>query len=173
VYNVAVSRFITLAQFKKLTSIPRGILSVRTQVYCGVIVENQGKIVLVKSDDKYGGYDFPGGKLLWSEDIKSCAKREVLEEARYKVRLKSLLGVYQRRTGPDDEDYLRFVFIGCLMSLKQNKTGDPNILDVKWTKISDIRSNQIELRSGEVKREVDDYAMGKSFPLKVLEMYVW
>jgi ADP-ribose pyrophosphatase YjhB (NUDIX family) len=112
---VAVSRFISLAQYKKLTQIPRARLSVRTQVYCGVIIENKGRIVMVKSlDDKYPGFDFPGGKLLWSEDIRECAKREVLEEARYRIKLKNLLGIYQRRTGPDDEDYLRIFLSECL-----------------------------------------------------------
>jgi ADP-ribose pyrophosphatase YjhB (NUDIX family) len=169
-----VSRFITLAQYKNLTRIPRGRLAVRTQIYCGVIIEREGKIVLVKTaNDKYGGYDLPGGKLLWSEDVKSCAKREVLEEARYKIKLQKLLGIYQRSPGPDDEDYLRFIFIGTLTDIKQRKTGDPEIVNIKWTKISDIRNNHIQLRSTEVKREVDDYAAGKSFPLSAVELYIW
>jgi hypothetical protein len=59
------------------------------------------------------------------------------------------------------------------MNKNQRKTGDPNITDVKWLKLTDIHNNRIKLRSGEIKREVDDYLIGKSFPLNVIDMYVW
>lgn len=169
-----MSRFITAAQYKKLTQIPRGRLSVRTQIYCGTIVKENGKILLVKSfDDKFGGWDFPGGKLLWSEDVFSCAKREMLEEGRYKVKLKRILGIYQRKTSPDEEDYFRFIFIGELLNKRQRKIGDPNISDTKWFYTKDLIKNKLQVRSPEVIREVGDYVNGKSFPLDVVELYVW
>ena len=95
-------------------------------------IEKKGKVMMVRSkEDKYSGWDFPGGKLLWNEDVFTCAQREVLEESRYKVKLDKLLGIYQRKTGPDDEDYFRFMFIGSLAHNHQRKIGDPDILEVK------------------------------------------
>ena len=169
-----MTRFITASQYKKLTQIPRGRLAVRTQVFCGAVIEDEGRVVMVKDkDDKVQGWDFPGGKLLWNEDVLSCTQREVLEEARYKVSLKKLLGIYQRKTGPDDQDYFRFLFIAKLKSKHQMKKGDPLIEDVRWFKIEDVLKSKIKVRSQEVIRELQDYVDGKSFPLNAVELYVW
>jgi len=129
---------------------------------------------MVKSrEDKYQGWDFPGGKLLWNEDVFSCTERETLEESRYKVKLTGLLGVYQAKTGPDDEDYFRFVFIASLAHNHQRKTGDPDILEVKWVDIKKVIGNQEKVRSPEIIRELTDFVNGKQFPLNAVNMYVW
>lgn len=89
-----MSRFISAHQYKKLTQIPSGRLAVRTKIYCGAIIEKKGKVLLVKSkEDKYAGWDFPGGKLLWNEDVLSCTEREVLEESRYKPKLDLMMRI--------------------------------------------------------------------------------
>jgi len=169
-----MSRFISAHQYAKLTQIPRGRLAVRTKVYCGAIIEKKGKVLMVKSrEDKYQGWDFPGGKLLWNEDVFSCTERETLEESRYKVKLTGLLGVYQAKTGPDDEDYFRFVFIASLAHNHQRKTGDPDILEVKWVDIKKVIGNQEKVRSPEIIRELTDFVNGKQFPLNAVNMYVW
>ena len=124
-------------------------------------------------DDKYSGWDVPGGKLLWGELIKEAAFREVLEETGYKVRLENLLGVYQRKTGPDDEDYLRYIFIGKLASNYQRKYQDPKILEIKWILLNDILKNRARLRSKEVAREVLDFKKGIKYPLELVKEYIW
>lgn len=169
-----MTRFISAHQYKKLTKIPRGRLAVRTKIWCGAIIAKNGKVLMVKDkEDKYGGWDFPGGKLLWDEDVFSCATREVLEEGRYKVKLEKLLGIYQRKTGPDDEDYFRFVFIGKPTSEKQRKIGDPDILETKLISVKKILDNQEKVRSPEVIRELTDYTKGKKFSLDAVSLYVW
>lgn len=167
-------RFITAEQYKKLMDIPRGRLSTRTQIFCGAIVENKGKIVLVSDlKTKYPGYDIPGGKLLWGEEILECTSREFQEESRYKVEITDLLGIYQRKTGPDDEDYFRFIYVGKLKSTRKYRTGDPGIADCSWFDVDDILNNQVTLRSSEVLREIKDYKEGRRFPLDVVTTYIW
>ena len=129
---------------------------------------------MVKSlEDVRSGWDFPGGKLLWSEDVFSCAEREALEESRYKVKLVKFLGIYQRKTGANDEDYFRFIFIGKIKDRGRIKEKNPNISDVKWLKIDDLLKNKLKVRSPEVIREVANYASGRLFPLNAVELYVW
>lgn len=167
-------RLITAYQFRQLSKIPRDRFSVRIKVFVGAIVVKNDRILLVDdSGDKREGWDLPGGKLLWSEMLKSAILREVAEETGYKVKLSGLLGIYQRKTGVDDEDYLRIIFIADLKNTYQRKIRDPKIKQAKWWKLSDISANQIPLRSPEVAREIADFQRGIQFPLSLIKTYVW
>ena len=166
-------RYISVAQYQKLTSIPRNKLSVRTKIFCGAILEDAGKILLIKSDSHYPGWDIPGGKLLWSEVILECVHREVLEESGYKIRVQALLGIYQRLTNEDDDDYIRIIFRASLKGKTQKKFKDPEIIKVQWFPIKEILSNRVKVRSPEVIRELAEYNQGKNFPLDVVETYSW
>lgn len=169
-----MSRFITADQFKFIAQIPRKRLSSRVLVYCGAIIEKEGKILMVRASDAlWPGFDFPGGRMLWSENIMDCVNREVLEESRYKINIERFLGIYQRNTREDGEDYLRFLFTGKIKDSRQLKKGDPNIVEVRWVDIKKIINNEIQLRSTEVSRELRDYLKGISYPLDIVSTYVW
>ena len=102
-------------------------MSVRAKLFAGVIVEHEGKILLVRdAGGSFPGFDFPGGKVLWSEEVKDCSVREFKEETGYEVSLESLLGIYQRKTNEDEDDYIRFIFIGKLKNKAPSKMIDPN-----------------------------------------------
>ena len=79
----------------------------------------------------------------------------------------------QAKTGPDDEDYFRFIFIGSLVHSHQRKIGDPNIARVEWIDIKRVIDNQEKVRSPEIIRELSDYVNGKMFSLDAISMYVW
>jgi ADP-ribose pyrophosphatase YjhB (NUDIX family) len=173
-YYISVKPISAEHYTKLLNTIPRSKLAVRTQVYCGAIIEKDKKILLVKDNkDSFRGWDFPGGRLLWNELIESCVVREALEESGYNIKVKAFLGLYQRRAEVDEEDYLRFIYIAELTEKKQGKILDPIIQEARWFDISDLRRIQIKLRSWEVLRELEDYRNGKSFPLSCVETYIW
>lgn len=59
----------------------------------GVIVEREGKILLIDRADGLG-YTFPGGIVRHRETIEECVMRETREETGYDVQLTGLIGVY-------------------------------------------------------------------------------
>jgi ADP-ribose pyrophosphatase YjhB (NUDIX family) len=167
-------RYISAQQYKKLTGVPRGRLSVRTQIFCGSIITKRNQVLLVKSyRDSYPGWDFPGGKLLWCEALLECLERETLEETGFQVIPEKVLGIYQRRTQEDEDDYFRFIYICRLKNTRQRKFRDPNIIEAKWFPIKEVISNKLKVRSPEIIREINDFAQGKSFPLDVIDLYTW
>ena len=169
-----MNKFITADQYKILTQIPRGRMAVRTQVFCGAIIEKDGKILMVRSYGKvWKGWDFPGGKMLWGENIFNCVSREVLEETGYTPKPKSLLGIYQRKTELGGEDYLRFIFISSLKKNKRIKIADPHVEKAEWINIDKLLGEKMRFRSEQVLKELKDYKSGKSFSLDVVKLFVW
>lgn len=167
-------KYITASQYKKLTSIPRSKLSVRTKIFAGVIVEHENKIYLVRDiAGHFPGYDLPGGKVLWGEEIIECAQREFFEETKFETKLTGLLGVYQRKATEDEDDYIRFIFIGKIVKSKKKIISDPNIASSGWVDVKKVETNKIKLKSPETYREIKEYLQGKRYPLDVIETYVW
>ena len=157
-----------------MKKIPRDRMATRAKIYCGTIVEEQGKILLVlEEDEKYPGYDLPGGKLLWCENVKDCAIREFVEETGYKITLKNLLGVYQRANVVDESDYFRFIFVGKIKPKEFKKEIDEKVVKVKWVKVGEIIDQKIKLRSNEVYREILDCVNKKQVSVEVVGEYVW
>ncbi len=61
-----------------------------------VIVEREGKILLVNRSDSLG-YTIPGGIVRYDETVEACVVREAREETGYTVALKGFVGVYSDR----------------------------------------------------------------------------
>ncbi len=167
-------KYITNKQYLQIKDIPRGRLASRTLIYTGVIIEKEGKILLcLPNKTKYPGWQLPGGKVLWSESILDCTKREVLEEVGLNVKPEYLIGVFQRDTGPEDEEYIRVIFSSKSFRKKSNPLIDPAIKEDRWFDIKDILDGKVELQSKQILKEIERYSQGKLYPLEVLGMYEW
>ena len=167
-------KYITNKQYLQIKDIPRGRLAARTLIYTGVIIGKENKVLLCTSNKtKYPGWQLPGGKVLWSESILDCTKREVLEEVGLNVKPEHLIGVFQRDTGPDDEEYIRVIFSSKSFRKKSNYLTDPNIKDVQWFDIKGILEGKVELQSKQIFKEIERYSQGKRYPLEVLDIYEW
>jgi 8-oxo-dGTP diphosphatase len=59
----------------------------------GVIIERDGKILLIDRSDGLG-YTVPGGIVRHRETIEQCVLRETREETGYNVQITGLVGVY-------------------------------------------------------------------------------
>jgi 8-oxo-dGTP diphosphatase len=68
----------------------------KTSLAVDIIIENRGKIVLIKrnSEPFKGFFALPGGKVGNEETVENAAIREAEEETSLKVKLKEILGVY-------------------------------------------------------------------------------
>ncbi|MBI2356747.1 NUDIX hydrolase [Candidatus Dojkabacteria bacterium] len=166
-------KFITAKQYQTIKDIPRSRLTARFLVYTGAIIEKGGKVLLCKPiKSKYPGWQLPGGKVLWSEDIREAVCREVLEETGLTVELQGLIGIFERKTEPEDEEFLRVIFTASIKG-KPIKIEDPEIAEINWFDPKDILNEKVPLQTKQMLKEFDRYVKGKSFPLEVIDIYTW
>ena len=165
--------YITPAQYYKLNKVFRDKLSARVKIFCGTIIENDRKILLVKEggEKQFNGFDFPGGKLMWGETLSECAKREVLEEAGYKIILTGLVGIYQRDIKLDEQDYLRIIFTGKVTKYV-GVIKDTTVTERKWISIKNLTDSSI-YRNEDVINEITDYIDKKIYPLDIISSFKW
>ena len=89
-----------------------------------VVSPDRKKTLLVhrnarKEDDHYNKYNGLGGKMLPGEDIVSCIKREIMEEAGLICKTILLRGTINwTGFGPNGEDWLGFIFRIALMTTR-------------------------------------------------------
>ena len=165
-------KYITAEQYEQIKSIPRGRLTARFIVYAGAIIVRDNKILLcTPMKSKYPGWQLPGGKTLWNENIKDTVKREILEETGLVVELENILGIFQRETTAEDEEYLRIIF--SAKEIKKKKAIDPEIKETKWFDIQDILDGKVPLQSQQMLKEIQRYSDNKHYPLEILDMYNW
>jgi 8-oxo-dGTP diphosphatase len=92
----------------------------------GFVLSADGKKTLLvhrnarPNDAHFGKYNGLGGKMLADEDVLTCLKREIKEEAGIDCRDIALRGTINwTGFGPDGEDWLGFIFV------VKNFTGEP------------------------------------------------
>jgi 8-oxo-dGTP diphosphatase len=109
-----------------------------------ILNSDKTKVLLVHrnarpDDDQIGKYNGLGGKMAMNEDVATCMKREIHEEAGIEVVKMSLRGTINwTGFGPKNENWLGFVFI------IEEFTGTPNAKspegDLEWVEIAKIDS---------------------------------
>lgn len=167
-------KYITVKQYDAIKDIPRGRLTARYILYAGAIIQDQDKILLCQSSrSKYPGWQFPGGRVLWSESITECLKREVMEEVSLSIEIGSLVGIFQRNTTPEDEEYLRFIFSVKNFKHKKNVLKDPGIAKAEWFNIQEILDGKVPLQSNQILIEIQRYIQNQTYPLEALGTYTW
>ncbi|HCC67758.1 TPA: hypothetical protein DEP90_00915 [Patescibacteria group bacterium] len=167
-------RYITTQQYLQIKDIPRGRLTARALIYTGGILVKDNKILMCRTfKTKYPGWQLPGGKVLWSEEIEECLKREIIEETGYEVIPDGILGIYQRDTGPEDEEFIRVIYHIKSFKRKRGVELDPQIETSKWFDIDEVLEDDFQIQSKQIQREIREYKEGKKYPLDVLQMYKW
>ena len=166
-------RYITPQQYEKLTQIPRGRMAIRSKIYVGALVIKEDKILLTKAKhSKYPGWQLPGGHVLWNEKFLDALVREVLEETGLEIKPLNIVCFSQRETKEDEEEFLRIIYLVKKIKKKDIKL-DENIKESKWFKIADVTSKKVDLQSEIIRKEIKDYTDGKTYPLELLNTYVW
>lgn len=104
------------------------------------IVFKEGKVVLVKHENKYNGvyYLLPGGGLERDETIEECVVREVKEEIGLNVKIKSL--AYYEDVVSDDDHTLHLIFRCEIISGKiENLDPDKKVKDIIFVDEEEFR----------------------------------
>lgn len=138
------------------------------------IVEKDGKFLLVEEhrliNDKgeFGVvYNQPAGHVDEGESIFQAAIRETLEETRWQVRLKHLIGIYIFTAPANGITYHRYCFAAEAITELPENVLDDGILSARWFDWEEIQQME-NLRSPLVKRCFQDHIDGKQYPLDII-----
>lgn len=138
------------------------------------IVEKAGKFLLVEerrlinSEGEFGiVYNQPAGHVDEGESILEAAVRETLEETRWQVKLKHLIGIYIFTAPANGVTYHRYCFAAEALHHQVTNELDDGILDAKWFSWDEIQTLD-NLRSPLVKRCFKDHIDGRQYPLDLI-----
>jgi len=138
------------------------------------IVEKDGKFLLVEERRLINGqgefgivYNQPAGHVDEGESIMAAAIRETLEETRWQVKLKHLVGIYIFTAPANGITYHRYCFAAEALMHQAESELDDGILDAKWFSWEEIQTLN-NLRSPLVKRCLQDHIDGKQYPLDLI-----
>ena len=101
----------------------------KTRVVAGIVVEKDGKILLIR--ERNGKWNLPAGGMEPDETIKEAAIREAMEEAGISVDVGSLVGIYQLLDGKQNS--IVFIFRAALKNVGNGE------LESRWLAVEEIR----------------------------------
>lgn len=143
------------------------------------VIERDGRFLLVEEQTADGlRLNNPAGHLDPGESLEQACVRETLEETTFGFRPDALVGVYLTGPTPLALDgnapdgagitYLRFAFRGVLGASDPGRQLDHGIVRTVWMSAQEIRTSRARHRSPALLQCVEDYLVGRSFPLELL-----
>ncbi|WP_052350363.1 NUDIX hydrolase [Paenibacillus gorillae] len=99
-----------------------------------IILNAEGKVLLVKHSYGKNNWDLPGGKAEDNESAEETASRETLEEVGLNVRIGPLTGIYY----DPDYDMHHFVFIAHNDTEQEPQPSSPEILECRFFSIDEL-----------------------------------
>lgn len=140
-----------------------------------IIIEHEGKFLMVEelNEDQNNKpvFSMPAGHIEKKESILDAALREASEECGCEVQLQALTGIYDYVK--DDETIERFCFAAKLKKIPEHlQTHDPDheILNVRWYTKEEIYQKRNSWRTRLVGLCMDDYLVGKRYPLDLIKV---
>ena len=134
---------------------------INPKIIVGVLPYKGDRVLLCKRDIEpgFGKWTLPSGFMEMGESLEEGAKREALEEANLKIKIKNLYGTYSI---PKIGQVL-FIYIGKISN--NNFRAADETSEVSLIKISNIPWDQIAFPSVEffLRKYVIDYKNGRSF----------
>lgn len=134
-----------------------------------VIIENEGKFLFVEefSNDQLV-INNPAGHIEANEGILEALVRETLEETGYRVEPQNLVGFYTYTAPHNGTTYYRFCFSASIIEKIENATIDPDIENILWLTLNEIKQAKSRHRSPLLMRCLNDYLSGKRYPLDLI-----
>jgi len=137
-------------------------------VTVAAIVERDGRFLFVEEvQDGRRVLNQPAGHLDPGESLIAACRREVMEETAHRFEPTGLTGIYRWYYAPADVTFLRFCFLGKILSVEKTEL-DKEILALHWLTPEELKAKAPMHRSPLVQQCLDDHLAGKNFPLEVL-----
>ena len=138
-------------------------------VTVATIVERNGRFLLI--EEEIGSdtvINQPAGHWEAGETFAEAAVRETLEETGWTVEITGLVGVYEYQPPGLDYAFVRFAYAAKPVSHDPDYVLDEGIRRWFWMDQDELRQEQYRHRSPMVQQCVEDYWMGKRWPLSMV-----
>lgn len=143
----------------------------RPHATVATVVERDGRYLLVKElRDGKTVYNQPAGHLESGESVIQAAVRETLEETGWRI-VPTRFGGLASYHAPNGISYLRATLIAEAIEEVPGAELDEGILEAVWMDYEEILMIEDQLRSPIVKKVIDDYRLGISYPLDLISDY--
>ena len=146
----------------------------KPHVTVAAVIEHDGHFLMVEENTRDGfRLNNPAGHLDPGESpVQACA-RETLEETAYQFHPTQLVGIHlsRQRRGREDITYMRFAFCGALGNFDPERRLDDGIVRTVWMTPDEIRRSIGLHRSPMVLQCIDDYVLGKRYPLDLVHVH--
>jgi 8-oxo-dGTP pyrophosphatase MutT (NUDIX family) len=141
----------------------------KPHVTVAAVVESGGRFLLVQERiNDQTVYNQPAGHLEDNESLSAAVIRETLEETGWHFEPESIIGLYRWQHPGKEQTYLRVAFAGRGLRHDEERLLDPEIEEVLWMSVAEMRRQTGRLRSPMVLQTVEDYLAGIRFPLSLL-----
>ncbi|MCF8210065.1 MAG: NUDIX hydrolase [Rhodoferax sp.] len=145
----------------------------KPHVTVAAIIAREGRFLLVEEATTDGlRLNNPAGHLEAGESPEQACVRETLEETAYSFVPKGLIGIYLSRVQRTDTDitYVRFAFCGELGTFHPERVLDGGIVRTLWLTPDEVRQSADRHRSPLVLRCMEDYLLGRRYPLDLVHV---
>jgi len=133
------------------------------------IIEKNDKFLLVEElVDGNKVLNQPAGHLEPNESFINAVIRETEEETATIFQPEFIVGLYRWILPKQERTYIRLSFAGKILKTLENQPLDTDIIRTRWLSYEEIILNKESLRSPLVLKCIDDYRLGKRFPLDLL-----
>ena len=134
------------------------------------VIEKRGRFLFVEEREGSGPrvLNQPAGHVEEGEALLDAVVREVREETGLAFTPEALVGVYALRAA-NGKDYLRVCFTGAVGDGEPSPQ-DADILACHWLTKEEMEARL--LRSGLVRRCVEDYLNGQRLPLEAVSVFM-
>ncbi len=145
----------------------------KPNVTVAAVIEREGRFLMIEEDTADGlKLNNPAGHLDPGESPIDACVREVLEETAHDFTPTALVGVYLNRfirtRSGDDITYLRFTFTGDLGTHHAWRSLDTGIVRTVWLTLDELHASAARHRSPLVLQSVQDYLVGRRFPVDLI-----
>ena len=139
------------------------------EVTVAAVVERSGRFLLV--EELISGrlvLNQPAGHLEDQETLIEAVVRETREETAWRFQPEALVGIYLWRSPDTERSFLRFAFCGTVDDHRASQPLDQGIQRALWLSREQLLAQPGRLRSPMVMRCLDDYALGRRWPLQTV-----
>ena len=138
-------------------------------VTVATVIERDGKFLLV--EERSSGrlvYNQPAGHVEQGETLFEAALRETLEESRWQVELKGVIGITLYTTTTSGTTYNRTAFYAEPITECLDRAYDKCIERAVWMSYDEIIAAKDKMRSDRVIKTIDQYLSGHRYPLELI-----
>ncbi len=144
----------------------------KPNVTVAAVIERDGRFLVVEEETAEGlRLNQPAGHLEDGESLVAAAAREAFEETAHRFVPESLVGIYQWPRPQGDITYLRFAFAGRAGEQVPGASLDTGIVRALWLTRAELEASRERHRSPLVLRCVDDWIVGRRYPLELIRHY--